>query len=72
MKMNRQKKLNRMQEKSKWPNHYVMVMNLRTKYTKLVTAAKADEMVNGKIDYSMGSPVRIKNLKDEYRILERK
>jgi len=47
-------------------------MNLRTKYTKLVTAAKADEMVNGKIDYSMGAAVRVKNLKDEYRILERK
>lgn len=59
----KQKKQQRKMNKLNLPKFYVKLKNTRTGYTKLVSADKAFEMINGKFD-ELGQ--RKLQLKDRY------
>jgi len=49
----------------------VMVQNVRTGYTKLLTRERAMLKIHGRLEYQLGELVRVKVLKDEYQEVQR-
>ncbi len=61
------------ERRSELPNYWVLVqaqtkMTLKKGYTKLVSASKAYEMINGKAKVLNGEITRVKVLKNEFKI----